>query len=292
MSAESAAETDAGYVDAEDCAEWRERAVDGDLCKDIASETSFHRSTVNKHVRGRDGCGHDALDGHPDSVPHTDGPGVHALADAASTARVREAIHERLDSTLGDTCYFSAGQLVADHDLDLVGQHASAVLRALADNGGELIVERTNPGANQARWMVTRASGEQVVTDGGEPSGAIDNTFDDAERDAREQLAESAAEHVRDLSAGDIAIDLVTRQPLFVVGVSAETLPAYYDREGFDLLNYKSHPYLPVRMDDRVLECVFVPRKVEGVHNTGKTYDYPAGRLARVPIERAGGDEQ
>ena len=123
-----------------------------------------------------------------------------------------------------------------------------------------------------------------------EPAGAIDNSFDDAERDAREQLAESAAEHQRDLQKGDIAIDLVTRQPLFVVGVSAETLPAYYDREGFDLLNYKSHPYLPVRMDDRVLECVFVPRKVESVHSMGKSYDYPAGRLARVPIERAGGD--
>ncbi|EMA42639.1 hypothetical protein [Halococcus saccharolyticus] len=123
-----------------------------------------------------------------------------------------------------------------------------------------------------------------------EPEGAIDNTFDDAVRDARETLATNAADHYRELEAGDVAIDLVTRQPLFVTSVAAPSLPAYYEDEGFDLLNYKAHPYLPVRMDDRVLNCVFVPRAVEGVHNTGKEYAYPAGRLARVPIERAVGD--
>ena len=123
-----------------------------------------------------------------------------------------------------------------------------------------------------------------------EPEGAIDSTFDEAERDPKEVLAEAAAGHQRDLEAGDVAIDLVTRQPLFVTGIAASSLPAYYDVEEFDLLNYKVHPYLPVRMDDRVLNCVFVPRKVEGVHKMGKEYAYPEGRLARVPIERAGGD--
>ena len=122
-----------------------------------------------------------------------------------------------------------------------------------------------------------------------QPEGAIDNSFDEAERDPKEILAEAAAEHHRDLQKGDVAIDLVTRQPLFVTGVAASTLPDYYEREEFDLLSYKAHPYLPVRMDDRVLECVFVPRSVEAVHKIGKEYAYPEGRLARVPIERAGG---
>ena len=123
-----------------------------------------------------------------------------------------------------------------------------------------------------------------------QPEGAIDNTFDEGERDPKEVLAEAAAEHQRDLEVGDVAIDLVTRQPLLVTDIAASSLPAYYDAEAFDLLNYKAHPYLPVRMDDRVLNCVFVPRKVEGVHKMGKEYAYPEGRLARVPIERAGGD--
>ena len=125
---------------------------------------------------------------------------------------------------------------------------------------------------------------------GQQPEGAIDNSFDEGERDPKEVLAEAAAEHQRDLEAGDVAIDLVTRQPLFVTGVAASSLPAYYGDGGFDLLSYKAHPYLPVRMDDRVLECVFVPRSVEGVHKMGKEYAYPEGRLARVPIERVEGE--
>jgi len=125
-----------------------------------------------------------------------------------------------------------------------------------------------------------------------QPEGAIDNSFNEAERDPKEVLAEAAAEHRREIGKGDVCIDLVTRQPLYVTGIVATSLPVYYGAEGLDLLNYKAHPYLPVRMDDRVLNCVFVPRSVEGVHNAGKKYAYPEGRLARVPIERAGGDSE
>ena len=123
------------------------------------------------------------------------------------------------------------------------------------------------------------------------PDGAIDNSFDDAERDARDELVEAYADHQRAFRPTDVAIDLVTRQPLFVVGVVADSLPEYYEAEGFDLLNYKSHPYLPVRVDDSVVKCVFVPRSVEKSHKVGKTYDYPVGRLARVPIEQAVDDD-
>ena len=123
-----------------------------------------------------------------------------------------------------------------------------------------------------------------------QPEGAIDNSFEAAERDAQEALADAAAEHQREIEKGDVCIDLITRQPLYVTGIAASTLVEYYEREAFDLLSYKAHPYLPVGAGDRVLNCVFVPRSVESIHNVGKEYAYPSGRLARVPIERAGSD--
>ncbi|WP_459191797.1 hypothetical protein [Halosimplex sp. J119] len=131
--------------------------------------------------------------------------------------------------------------------------------------------------------------------DGG-AQGAIDNDFDDAERTPREHLlaeldAVGAATHAG-MGVGDVAIDLVTRQPLMIVGKSADTLVEHYEREDFDLATYKQHPFLPVRVDDPVFECVFVG-SVDDLHSFSNTYDYPAGRLARVPFELAvddGGD--
>jgi len=120
--------------------------------------------------------------------------------------------------------------------------------------------------------------------------GAIDNEFSDAEADAAEQLAASVEDLHTEPIRGGIAIDLVTRQPLFVRRVVADTVVEYFEREGFNLLEYKSHPYLPVRADDTVYECVFVPRSAEKAHNIGGTYDYPRGRLMHVPVEGAWGD--
>jgi hypothetical protein len=121
--------------------------------------------------------------------------------------------------------------------------------------------------------------------------GAIDNEFDDAEASPAEQLAKSFEEAVgdvpthRSLAPGDLAFDLVTRQLLYIADVSAESVVDYYDDEEFDLASYKGHPWLPVRSDDRVFACVFVPTTAEGLHKGGNDYDYPAGRLARVPME-------
>jgi len=117
-----------------------------------------------------------------------------------------------------------------------------------------------------------------------EPEGAIDNSFDEAERDPRKVLAERNAEHARAIGVDDVCIDLVTRQPLYVVDVAAPSVAAYFEKEDFDLLNYNQAPYLPVRMSDEVYECVFIPG-LDGLHKLEKTYDYPAGRLAKVPIE-------
>ncbi|QLH80031.1 hypothetical protein HZS55_15710 [Halosimplex rubrum] len=134
------------------------------------------------------------------------------------------------------------------------------------------------------------------MADGG-TQGAIDNDFGDAERTPRERLEAElddvgAATHAG-LDVGDVAIDLVTRQPLMILGKSADTLAEHYEREDFDLATYKQHPYLPVSVDDAVFECAFVGG-VDDLHSFSRTYDYPAGRLARVPFELAvddGGDD-
>lgn len=132
----------------------------------------------------------------------------------------------------------------------------------------------------------------EVVPDGG-TEGAIDNGFDEAEKAPETVLAEAktdqGGEHAL-LSGGDLAVDLVTRQPLYVIRCVADDLATYYDDEDFNLLTYKQHQYLPVRMSDPVFKCVFVG-DLEDLHHERTTYDYPAGRLARVPVELAGGDE-
>jgi hypothetical protein len=129
----------------------------------------------------------------------------------------------------------------------------------------------------------------ELRADGG-TQGAIDHDFEDAEKTAREQL-EAALEDAPGmahnlLGPGDVAIDLVTRQPLLIIGRSADSLVEFYEDTVFDLSTYKQHAFLPVRLDDPVFECVFIGG-IEDLHSFSNTYDYPAGRLARVPHELA-----
>jgi len=129
-------------------------------------------------------------------------------------------------------------------------------------------------------------SNEPTTAD--EPNGAIDNEFAANEREPRDQIEDALADHNRSVEPGDIAIDLVHHRPIFVRRVVADSCVAYWeDGEDFDITTYKAHPYLPVTADDRVVECVFIPTKpVDITHEPGsKTYDYPTGRLARVPVE-------
>lgn len=115
--------------------------------------------------------------------------------------------------------------------------------------------------------------------------GALDHGFDDSVR-----LGLDASIQTEPM-AGGVAIDLVTRQPLFVRRIVVEDLWEYYELEGFDLASYKTHPYLPVREDDTVYECVFVSGDPQGAHKPGDTYDFPRGRLMHYPIEQAWGDD-
>jgi hypothetical protein len=70
-----------------------------------------------------------------------------------------------------------------------------------------------------------------IVADGG-TEGAIDNEFDEAEQSPRAQLEagrlDIGAASYDGMVAGDVAIDLVTRQPLRVRGCVADDLVEYY----------------------------------------------------------------
>ncbi|WP_330633659.1 hypothetical protein [Halocatena halophila] len=91
----------------------------------------------------------------------------------------------------------------------------------------------------------------------------------------------------RSITSGSIVIDLVKRQPMLVRQKVADDLIEYYEKEDFNLLTYKMHPYLPVTPVDEVFECVYIPTKANRVHNSKKTYDFPRGRLVKVPVRDA-----
>lgn len=125
------------------------------------------------------------------------------------------------------------------------------------------------------------------MTDDSEDLGDFDSYQE--KDDVREQLLEARPD-TANLVQGGLAFDLVTRQLLFVRRQVAAELSSYYEAEGFDLFNYKMHPYLPVDIDDRVFECVFLSdAKAETLADWGsaKTYDFPEGRLAVVPVMEA-----
>ena len=122
-------------------------------------------------------------------------------------------------------------------------------------------------------------------------TGAIDNDYSDAERPYADRVAD-ALEGIRtEPVAGSLAIDVVTRQLLFVRSKVADDLETYYEMEGFDLLTYGPHPWLPgVTAENAAYECYYVnDLSLDGIDDLGKRrdYDFPSGRLAVVPIEQA-----
>lgn len=89
-----------------------------------------------------------------------------------------------------------------------------------------------------------------------------------------------------DIRVGDAVYDLAGGgSKMLVVERLADSITEHREREDFDLATYKSHPNLPVREDDPVFKCVFIPDSPGG--EPSGTYDFPAGRLARAPIEAA-----
>jgi hypothetical protein len=118
--------------------------------------------------------------------------------------------------------------------------------------------------------------------------GAIDNDYDDAEQSYDEQIADAFDAIQQEPMVGGIAIDLVTRQAMFVREQVADTCRDYYESEGFDLVTYKMHPWLPgIGPENAVFECVYLDGNPQNAHKPGNTYDFPEARLMHYPIELA-----
>ena len=121
--------------------------------------------------------------------------------------------------------------------------------------------------------------------------GAIDADFDDAELSYEERVATALEGARTDPVAGGVAIDIVTRQAVFVRQQKYHSLEAHYEAEGYDLATYKMHAYLPgIDVDNAVYECVYVDANPQNAHKPGKTYDFPSARLMHLPVEQAWGD--
>ncbi|PHQ44650.1 hypothetical protein DJ68_17255 [Halorubrum sp. C3] len=120
--------------------------------------------------------------------------------------------------------------------------------------------------------------------------GAIDADFDDATLPYEDRVAEALADVRTEPVPGSLAIDLVTRQLLFVRSKVADTLGDYYEQEGFDLATYGPHPWLPVSVDDAAYECYYVnDLSLDSLDELAdlRDYDFPAGGLAVVGVEQA-----
>lgn len=118
------------------------------------------------------------------------------------------------------------------------------------------------------------------------PDGAIDEDFDDAEIPYADRVEAALEEVQTEPVEGGVAIDLVTRQAVFVRKQKYEDLEEHYQAEGYDLATYKTHPYLPsVDVDNAVFECSYIDANPQNVHKQGKTYDFPSGRLMHLPVE-------
>jgi hypothetical protein len=119
-------------------------------------------------------------------------------------------------------------------------------------------------------------------------NGAVDADYDEALDPYEERVADALAEVRRDPVPGGIAIDIVTRQAMFVRDVSYETCREHYEAEGYDLVTYKMHPWLPgIGPENTVYEAVYLDGNPQNAHKPGRTYDFPAARLMHVPIEMA-----
>ena len=129
------------------------------------------------------------------------------------------------------------------------------------------------------------------------PTEDPDHDIDDAEDDRasiRERLQSKTDDFAEEVRPGDVVIDMVEDRPLFVRRKVAESAVDYYADTDFDLTTYKKHRWLPVTPDDAVFECVFLPTHLRDIPASKKkqTYDYPRGRLARVPVEWFWGSDE
>jgi len=118
--------------------------------------------------------------------------------------------------------------------------------------------------------------------------GAVDNDYDDARQSYEERVADALAGVQQEPTVGGVAIDLVTRQAMFVKSRVADTCAEYYEQENFDLVTYKMHPWLPgISPNNAVYEAVYLDGNPQNAHKPGKTYAFPSARLMHFPAEMA-----
>lgn len=126
--------------------------------------------------------------------------------------------------------------------------------------------------------------------------GAVDHDYDEGVTPYADRVADALEDVRTEPVPGSLAIDVVTRQLLFVRARVADDLVAYYEQEEFDLATYGPHPFLPgVTLDNAVYECYYAnDLSLDDIDVLGKRrdYDFPAGRLAVVPIEQAWRDAE
>jgi len=119
-------------------------------------------------------------------------------------------------------------------------------------------------------------------------NGAVDADYDDALESYDDRVADALADVRQAPVAGGVAVDLVTRQIVFVRERSYKTCREHSEAEGYDLVTYKMHPWLPgIGPENAVYECVYVDSNPQNAHKPGKTYDFPEARLMHVPVEMA-----
>jgi len=110
---------------------------------------------------------------------------------------------------------------------------------------------------------------------------------DDAKTDA-EQYVDSLD---RELQPGDVAYDKNSGSWVQVVGIVADRVEAYDDRNsGRDLLTYAGNQLTDCDPSDRVVAAVHLNKNTTKSAGSGSVYDFPEGRLVRFVHETADDD--
>jgi hypothetical protein len=86
------------------------------------------------------------------------------------------------------------------------------------------------------------------------------------------------------IAIGDVVVDLAQGSLMQVVGYEGR-VEQHAESEGYDLAEYACHPLFDVQPDEMVWTCVYLGSSLKSLPDA--SYDSPASRLARVPVEEA-----
>jgi len=93
----------------------------------------------------------------------------------------------------------------------------------------------------------------------------------------------------RQIRPGDVAIDQAQGSWVYVVDYASPEVAVWNRENDANLLDYAGNWVCGANLADPVFSCVYL--QGSGVKSTpGKSYDFPASRLARYPVEEANVD--